>query len=144
MKSILCVFLVLVCCIFMVMAVPAQTGKRDADTTSADIDLLLKERRDTFRELVFFAKRRFEQNTVEFDAVIHASNQLLDAELQLAEMHNDQVRLHEEGVKNFKDLENFARNRHKLAHLTFEKVLEAKAARIQAEISLLREKAQGD
>ena len=144
MKSISCVVLVLLCCVFTAMAVPAQTEKRNVDTTSADVDSLLRESRDAFKQILAIAKMQYEEHSVSLDGVLQASIQLLDAELQLVTSRDERVRLHEKRVKNFKELEDVARRGHDAGTVTMKKVLLAKTMRIHAEIDLLQEKAQSD
>jgi hypothetical protein len=140
MKPMLCV--VLVCCVFLVVA-PAQTEKRDVDTT-ANIDSLLRERRDTFRQILDIVKAQHEERGAQLDAVLQASNQLLDAELQLAESRDERIRLHEKRVKNFKELDDVARRGHDAGTVSAKKMLLVKAARLQAEVDHLRAEAKSD
>jgi outer membrane protein TolC len=73
------------------------------------------------------------------DNVIRERNRLLEAELEIAKTSIDRIRIREERVKNFRDLENEIKQRHKAGQVTNDKILVAKAARLQAEIELLRE-----
>lgn len=144
MKSTLYAVLALVCCVFLVAA-PAQTEKRNEDTTSAEIDTLLRKRRDVFQQILTIVKAQNEENGgATRDAVLQATNQLLAAELQLAKSRDERVCLLQKRVKNFKELEDVAQSGNDSGVVTGKEVPLAKAARLQAEVDLLREKVKSD
>ena len=120
----------------------AQSAKVDTDNGSSQIQTLLKERRDTLHELVLAVKEQFRHGIGTHDAVIRASNQLLDAELELAQTREERIGIHKQRVRNLKELEEYARQRQRAAQVSVDKVLEARAARLGAEIELLREQAR--
>ena len=87
-------------------------------------------------------KEQFRHGIGTHDAVIRASNQLLDAELELAQTREERIGIHKQRVRNLKELEEYARQRQRAAQVSVDKVLEARAARLGAEIELLREQAR--
>jgi hypothetical protein len=114
---------------------------QDEQQTSLDnrINSLLAERRDTFRQLVELVEGRYKMGQTTLSNVIRERNRLLEAELEIAKTSIDRIRILEDRVKNFRDLENELKQLHKVGRLTDDKLLVAKAARLKAEIELLRE-----
>lgn len=120
----------------------AQTAKSkpSVDDGSAALNTLLKERRDTLRQLVTVATANYRIGQTTFDSVIRASDQLINAELDLAEDASARIALYEKRIALLKDLEQIAEAKFRTGHATQEDVLAAKAALLEARIQLLRER----
>jgi hypothetical protein len=114
---------------------------QDEQQTSLDnrINSLLAERRDTFRQLVELVEGRYKMGQTSLYNVIRERNRLLEAELEIAKTSIDRIRILEDRVKNFRDLENELKQLHEVGRVTDDKLLVAKAERLKAEIELLRE-----
>ncbi len=119
------------------LAIAAQEPDRG---NSPEVLALLKERRDTLQALVVDLDAQFHDGSLGFDVVLRGRSQLLDAELQLASMSAQRISILERRVENFKELEKLTTMRWNNAGVTRDKVLEAKAARLAAQIELQRER----
>lgn len=108
-------------------------------------EALLKERRETLRQLSQEVEQRYRSGLATLDSVIRASNLLLEAELDLAKTKAERVALCEKLVANLRQLETILESKHKVGAQGGEtaNVLDARAARLKAEIQLAHEK-EGD
>lgn len=124
-----------------VMLSSQTAGSQDEKPTSPEnkINSLMVERRDTLRQLVDSVTAQYKAGRTTLDNVIRARNGLLDAELEIAKTKTERIRIHEERVKNFRDLENAIKQRYTVGKGTHEEMLTAKAARLKSEIEFLRE-----
>ena len=104
------------------------------------LQALLKERRDTLSELVDVYEARFRRGSAPVESVIVASNELLNAELELAETNPERVTIREKLVSNLRLLEQNIKERYDHGTCPIEDLLRAKAARLKAEIDVLHEK----
>ena len=126
-------------CIVM-FSQPAASQTEQNATSDKKLNSVLTERRDTLRQIVNIVESRRSQGDETIDNVIKARNELLDAELDIAKTRAERVRIREEQVKNFRNLENVLTRRHESGgEITNVEVLVAKAVRLEAEIALLRE-----
>ena len=110
----------------------------DSDS-DASLSALLTQRRDTLEKRVEVLEYMLAQGKVEATAVFAARDQLLDAELQLAETKEQRLALHRTRIDNMRELEELIKRRHKAGQSPLEAALSTTAARLQAEIDLLRE-----
>jgi hypothetical protein len=122
-------------------AIAADLSPSKPDEASRQLESLLKERRDTFRKLVEFVEVKHGRGEVDLPALIRVSNQLLDAELDLAKTKAERITLLQKLVANLRRVEEDAESRHNVGFglNSFEALSEAKAARLKAEIQLVRE-----
>ena len=118
---------------------PAESQDQQQAAPDNRINSLLAERRETLRQLVDAITARYTAGHRTLDNVIHARNGLLDAELEMAKTSAERIQIHEDRVQNFRALENAVKQRHKAGQATIDEMLVAKAARLEAEIELLRE-----
>ena len=133
----LCVLATSVC---LVMLSQSATSQTEQNTLSdKKLNSLLEELRDTRRQIVEWIELRYSQGNASLDNVIQARIELLDAELDIAKTKAERVRVREEQVKNFLELENLLTQRHKNGEITNVEILAVKAVRLEAEIQLLRE-----
>jgi hypothetical protein len=103
---------------------------------------LLKERRTALRAMLKDLPALVEDGKILPEPLFRANGELLGAELELAEKPEQRVTAHEEAVKRLKDLEAVFDKQLKDGRITDATFEEAKAARLAAEIGLLREKAR--
>jgi hypothetical protein len=117
-----------------------QAGSKPSADQTAAITKLLKARRDTLRAEVEAREKRVNDG---FDVpnvyLMDASRRLLKAELELTEKRDDRVDLHQKYVEIAKKTEEILKGAAKIKRIRDEPYLEAKAARLEAEIALLRE-----
>jgi len=125
----------------IVSSIDAKDAQAPDDDPAARIVSLLKERRDTFRQLATVVEQAYRQGEGTFASVIQASNSLLEVELDLATDKAERITLHEKRVANVKQMEQITMALHRNREATRVDVLAAKGARLKAEIELLREQA---
>lgn len=127
-------------------AVDADSGRHAlAIRAEPRKDSLLKERRDTLRQLAQDVEQCYRAGRATLDSLIRASNLLLEAELDLAKTKAERIAIYEKLVANLRQLEKAAEARHQAGAPGggVSEVLSAKADRLKAEIQLAREK-EGD
>lgn len=120
-----------------------QADETSASNPSAETNwALLNERRDTLRQLVTDVEQRHRSGRATLDSVIRASNLLLDAELDLAKTKAERILVYEQQIRRLRALEKLVESRHKVGVPGGETadLLDAKAARLKAEIQLAHEK----
>lgn len=127
-----------VCVAALVFVTVPRGGAQDDGDASAKLETLLRQRRDTLRQLLNLAETQFRNSETTQDIVIHASNRLLEAELELLTAKAERMRAHEKLVENMRNLEQIAAARRRLGTGSGEDVLIAMSARLKAEIELLR------
>jgi endo-1,4-beta-mannosidase len=120
---------------FILAAQPSQ--KADADK----MHRLMLERRDILLKIVETFKSRYERGTIKIDAVYRAQSDLLSAELDLAKTREDRLAALNSQLANCQSIETRAVELQKVGAQggEVESVLTATAARLQAEIQILRE-----
>lgn len=115
---------------------PAQDNKPDP-TIRQSVQKLSAQRKDALRDLVAQLEQRFlAARSVTFEAIhsLHvAKEQLLQAEIDLAETRADVLQLLQTSVKNAKTFESTMTARNESS----EAILQARADRMKAEIALL-------
>jgi hypothetical protein len=108
---------------------------------AAAIEGLLKQRRDTLQEMVDFAEEQYRAGHVQQDAVVRASESLIEAELDLATDKTERIALRERRLEIMKRMEEYTKAQREVAKANNAEVLAATAERLKAEIELLRERA---
>ena len=102
---------------------------------------LLTERRDTLRKRAEMLRQMYKVGRESLATMTAAQNELLDAELEMEHDVAKRISLHQRRVENMRTIEKqFLARRDVGADVTPEAFLKAKAARIEAEIALLRER----
>ncbi len=134
-------FLLAVLTLATALIATAQTAKSEPgiDEASAKLDTLLRQRRETLGQLVKVTTEHYRTGRTTIDSVIRASRQLLNAELELAEDRNARLAIHAKRIALLKDFERIVQTQFKAGDATQEDILAARAARLEAEIQLLRE-----
>jgi outer membrane protein TolC len=101
---------------------------------------LLQLRRDTMQEWVRSVDQHYRSGRVSSDMVIQARSGLLGAELELATTAAERFAIHQRMIATLHDLEQAATERYRMGTVTQAEVLHARAARLNAEIQLIRER----
>ncbi|MCP4679175.1 MAG: hypothetical protein GY854_27515, partial [Deltaproteobacteria bacterium] len=115
--------------------------REEKSEQAAALERLLKQRRDTLREVVAFAEAQYRAGVTEQDAMFRASESLIAAELDLATDKAERIALREQRVEIMKQMEECTRAKRHVARVNNADVLAATAERLKAEIELLRERA---
>jgi hypothetical protein len=132
-----------------IAAEPASTQKEASKQEAASkqgeaserLESLLKERRETLRQLVETLEGQWRAGLTDGQMpALHAKNELLDAELDLAKTREERITVREKMVANLKVIEKTAEIQQRMGTTTPDTLLRAKAARLKAEAQLLREK----
>ncbi len=105
------------------------------------LNALLKERCKVLQSRVDFLEQSRENGSTDLPTVIEARDELLNAELQMATVPQQRMVIHRQRVDNLQTLEEFTKLRFENGECTHAEILEATAARLQAEIDMLREQA---
>jgi outer membrane protein TolC len=108
---------------------------------AATIERLLKQRRDTLRQVVELANAEYGAGRATQTDVVHATESLIEAELELTTDKAERIALREKRVESLRNLEQYTRAKQLVAVATSAELLAATAARLKAEIELLRERA---
>jgi hypothetical protein len=120
--------------------VRAMQKTPDAKAETEDVSKAkLLNRRDTIRQLVKLVEEECRERHSSVDTVIHAYDQLLNAELDLATERNQRVAIMELQVKRLADLEQTALALFDAGHATQESVLAVKLAILHTHIQLMQE-----
>jgi hypothetical protein len=122
----------------------AAPPKTTSDEASKQVASLLNERRDALQELVKIREGQFQSRSpgFSFEALLHAKDQLADAEAEMATTRTDRIAAYEKKVENLRWGESLIAQRVKSGiGATPDDLLQARAARLKAEIQLARERA---
>ena len=130
-----------VCAAFAVISARAEPKDADPAPDAEKITALQKERRDLLREVVNSAEEGHRTGVLAYSAVSRAMTAWLNAELDLAANHAERVAVREKILTHAENVEKTAGEAFKVGNADRTDLLEAKAARLQAEIDLLRERA---
>ena len=128
--------------------VVVSSGLAEQTTTvrganAENLTALRQERRDTLRQAVELVVALYRNARIDQEPALRLTTTLLNAELDLAPDRAARIALREQTIKQIKALEEIAATRKESARGPQFEILEAKAARLQAEIDLLLEKADG-
>lgn len=117
------------------------TAQEARNSDSPEIKVLLKERRDVLAKRIELLRARYAVGTGNdtLSSLFTAMDQLLLAELQLANSREQRVTLTHKRLDNMRELERSVKQRFEAGTGSTDEVLSATAARLQAEIDLLRE-----
>jgi outer membrane protein TolC len=118
----------------------SENEKSPGTAPPSGADAAPAERRETLRQLVKAAEQHYRSGNTTLPSVIRASNLLLEAELEAAKTKAERIALYEKMVENLRELEKVAEAGYKAGVRPMDDVLEARAARLKAEIQLAREK----
>jgi hypothetical protein len=125
--------------LLLLLASVALTGQRAGSQPSADsLRDLLKKRQAVLQEAVHVAERGYRQGEIGFVSVLDLRRDLVNARLQLATSPTQRITLYKELVENMKALERVTKRLHEAREASYIDYLNSKAARLQAEIDLIR------
>jgi hypothetical protein len=119
-------------------------GETQPTNESGKLEELLQERRDTLRQLVKVVTVEFQEGITGFESVCRASDQLIDAELELAKNTEARIAILQRRVELLKKLFSLTEAKFKAGRGTRAQVLATKAALLEAQIDLVREQAGGE
>ena len=119
----------------------AEPTAADRGPNAENLIALRKERRDILRQAVEVADVLHRNARTDDASVRRITINLLNAELDLAPDRAGRIALREQAIKQFKAIEEVVAAQVERAVATQANLLEAKAARLQAEIDLLLETA---
>src|SRR5579872_3112339 len=108
-----------------------------------NLTALRKERRDILRQAVEQAEALHRNGRIDYASIPRITISLLNAELELAPDRAGRIAVRERTVEQFKMIEDAVAQARIAARAQSTDLLEAKAARLQAEIDLMLEKADG-
>lgn len=115
------------------------TAQEASKSDSPEIKVLLKERCDVLAKRIEFVRAMYEGGRGDLNSLFTAMDQLLLAKLELADSKEQRVTLTRERLDNLRELEKVVKQRFEAGTCSTEEMLSATAARLQAEIDLLRE-----
>ncbi len=114
-----------------------------AGPRTAEERKLLERRRAVLERLVEFEQAAYEQGRERLDRVVDARLELLEAELELAEGPAQRVAIRARMVAMLEKLEEGCRRRSEAGLATSADLYRAQAARLAAQVALLRERRAG-
>ena len=132
-------FALIIICLVVVSALPStSTGQTKNNETSAKIKTLMKERRDVLAKRVEFFHAQFENAKSTRVPSLEARDDLIAAEIDLAETRNDRIELLKSRAANLKDIEESYMALRRNSKVEMSEVLMATSNRLLAEIALER------
>jgi outer membrane protein TolC len=119
---------------------PATPGAGPAldKATQAQVRKLLEERRDALRKVIEARQKEFEVGRGSLDGLLRTARKLLQAELELATTPAQRIAAHQAHYDIAKKVEEMNATRYDAGRLSFADYQESRAARLAAEIALLR------
>jgi outer membrane protein TolC len=123
------------------LAWPFAFAETKQANQARQLDDLLKDRQATLRQLVEFVTEEYRNGTTGFDTVVRATDQVLDADLELAKNAEARIAILQKRVELRNSLFSLVETRFKAGQVTQAQVLAAKAAMLESEIRLAREQA---
>jgi len=132
-------------CVAAIVALAAGPSAGAPPPASGDMpQKLLKlrqERRDTLRRALEIITKQFETGSAPYEELLARTDQLCDAELDLAVDRSQRIAVREKKLANLRAGEALLGQRLAAGRITEPVLLTAKAARLKAEIDLLVERA---
>ena len=126
-----------IACLAFSFTIAQQATESDSH---AALNELLTKRRDTLKTRVDVLEQMHADGRLPLTTVVAGRDQLLDAELQLAKTKEQRLLLYQKRIENMRALEDTIKRRYENGRSSLESALSATAARLQAEIDLLRAK----
>ncbi len=121
-------------------AVAAPVPEKKAE--SPEIQKLLKERRDALRSAAVARTQEFEAGRGTLGSLLHVSRELLQAELELAAGPKERFDAHASHVNAMRKADEMCTEAFKAGRMKAADHYEMRAARLEAEVGLLRARAQ--
>ncbi len=123
---------------------PAANGEKQADEQPHSLEALLKERQATLRQLVEVVTAGYRQGTMGYDAVARATEQMLDADLALAEDADARIAIFQRRIDLMESVLSMVEANFATGQASQAQVLTARAELLESRILLAREEARGD
>lgn len=117
-----------------------QESPKSPSRTNTSIVELLQKRRAVLSQLVKLQSEAYRKGEVSIEAMVDAQQELVRLELELATSDDERITLLEQAVQLARDLEKVTTAKYKAAQASQADVLKSQAARLNAEIHLLRER----
>ena len=142
MRNRICFVLVALFTVTCFVAAHNDNSQDQPQNVKKKIVELQTQRRDILKERVKALESKHNDGQIKVIPVIHARDDFYLAELELVSLPEERVNLSKLRLQNMVEFEEFATLRHANGVGTVEDKLVAVAARIQAEIDLLNERAK--
>ena len=110
-----------------------------ASRDDRSLEDVLTERTKTLQQIVVFERISYQSGNTSFGSLVEAEQDLLEAELQQAQMKDDRILLRKKALKLAKDREKQIEERVKFGDRSKVDALKARAVRLKLEADLLRE-----
>ncbi len=120
----------------------AETAAAACETNAEKLTALRRERRDALQEAAKTAEKGYRAGVMDYESMKRTRIELLNAELDLAIDRPERVAVRERLVEQFRKFEKEVAEHVAVAQASSTDLLEAKAARLKAEIDLLLESAE--
>lgn len=127
----------------VVFAWPIAVGETTEANQTQKLDELLKQRQATLRQLVDVVTEEYQQGTTGFESVARATDQLIDAELDLAKNAEARTAILQRRVELMKSLFSMVETRFKAGQVSQAQVLASQAGLLESQIQLVREQVDG-
>ena len=124
------------------LARPIAVGETPEANQTQQLDELLKQRQATLRQLVEVVTKEYRQGVGGFEPVIRATDQLINADLELAKNSKDRLAILQRRVELMEEFVAGVSTKHKVGRATQAEVLAARAELLNAKIQLAREQTQ--
>ena len=109
-----------------------------------ELRALLIQRKDVLQQILVTVRRQYDAGVSTPTEVRRATMALLEADLDLCKTDGDRIRVHEKLVELMRSEENQIEARVNVGSATSSELAKARAARLDAEIRLLRERVKAD
>jgi outer membrane protein TolC len=127
-----------------VLAWPVAGGEAKETNQTQQIEDLLRERQAILQKLVEVVTEEYRQGTNGFESVVRATDQLIEAELELAKDSKARIVVLERRVELMTNVFSMVEAKFKAGQVTQAQVLAARAALLKSRIQLIRESAGGN
>jgi hypothetical protein len=117
---------------------PGAAGPALDKATQAKVQRLQEQRRDVLRAALAGREKLFQTGQTTLEAVVNASNQLLNAELEMAPTDGARIAAHQRHFEKARMWHELTKVRQAAGRGTAVEALEAQAVVLAAEIGLLK------
>jgi hypothetical protein len=122
----------------------AKSSESMSAPTPQELNALMKQRVEVLRELASMLQEQYRKGeTKQLDWVVRTANDLWFAELEFAKDRDQRLAVCQQRVQRLKAVERIAELLRMAKEVSSSDVLAARAARLEAEVHLLREQAGG-
>jgi outer membrane protein TolC len=125
------------------LAWPIAVGETPEANQTQQLDELLKQRQATLRQLIEVVTKEYRNGVSGFEPVIRATDQLIDADLEMAKNSKDRVAILQRRVELMKEFFAGVSTKYKAGVATQSESIAAQAELLNAKIQLAREQTDG-